>query len=124
MCAGVKKTSAAESLQLLTYQLNAFPHSAGGISTLNYCNAVGGVWKNIRYAMLRKLLVCARVLNESSLYVDVSLRLLDPQMSDLLSVDFAKKLFQDIKNISSNHLRPSAIESEKVDSSIPRGINK
>lgn len=84
----------------LSVALGSVTCSAGGISTLNYSTSVGGVWKLFRYVVLRKLLLCARVLNDSRLYLDISFRLLDPLMADLLNNQTATSICYDIISIS------------------------
>ena len=95
-----QKLGVSESFSNLSRALRSVTCSASGISILNYSSPMGGVWKKLRYSALKKILLCARILGDCRLFMDVGLRLLDPLLLDELGSDSASVLFENLIKIA------------------------
>jgi hypothetical protein len=69
----------------------------------------GGIWKRFKYVLLRKLLLCARVLSDAQLYVEVSLRLLDPDLTEMMDQNTAISIFGDVVKISKSTMTDAEV---------------
>ena len=114
ICRG-RVDSAKEVLNsALLIDLNLAPLKASiGVSaaslSLKNSNSGGGVWKVFRYVILRKLLLCARILNDYQAYVDTALRLLDSETTGSFASSVATLLFRDIVTISDGKIPPNSL---------------
>jgi hypothetical protein len=106
--------NSALMIDLSLAPLKAPVGGAASLLPLKNSNSGGGVWKVFRFVILRKLLLCARVLNDYQAYVETALRLLDSDTTGRFASSVVTLLFRDIVAISDGKIPSNSLVPENV----------